>query len=203
MIADWAEARTGDRRDSYIREAVACMTRNLPDWLDRPANAITLPDAVATLDALRRTKGIVAANRSLAYARAVFGWAMRRERVPVNPLKGIERPGREIPRERVLSAAELGAIWRASEGLTPVRRAFARILLLTMQRLGEVRAMRWTELDDPDNPTVWVLPGERAKNGKPHVIHLAEPVRALLRGLPAIKGNPHCFAGEGGNPIAF
>jgi integrase len=201
MVAGWSTARSGDRRQSYIKEAVACVTRNLPAWWERPAASITVKDAVAALDAVRSERGIVAANRTLAYARAAYSWALRRESVPLNPLKGIERPGREVPRERVLSADELGAIWRASETLSPVRCAFVRVLMLTMQRLGEVESMRWSELDQPNEPTVWALPGERAKNGKPHLIHLAEAVRLLLRGLPVLQGNPFVFAGEEGNPI--
>jgi integrase len=201
MVMDWSEARSGDRRPSYLREAVACLRRNLPGWLDRPANSVTLQDAHRALDGLRRDKGIVAANRTLAYARAAYGWAARRECVPFNPLKGIERPGREKPRDRVLDAAELGAIWRASEGLGLVRRAFVRVLMLTLQRLGEVQSMQWSELDRPDKPTIWTIPAERAKNGRAHLVHLAEPVRALLHDLPAVKGNPFVFAGEWRRPI--
>ena len=42
MIEAWADARQGDRRPSYIREAVACLKRNLPSWQDRTASGITL-----------------------------------------------------------------------------------------------------------------------------------------------------------------
>ena len=35
----------------------------------------------------------------------------------LNPFQGIAAPGKENSRDRVLSAAELGAVWRASEGL--------------------------------------------------------------------------------------
>jgi hypothetical protein len=52
MVDRWAAAREGDRRPSYLREAVACLQRNVPDWLDRPASGITLSEAVRALDAL-------------------------------------------------------------------------------------------------------------------------------------------------------
>jgi integrase len=68
--------------------------------------------------------------------------------------------------------------------------------MLTLQRREEVVSMQWRELDNPADPRVWTLPGERAKNGKSHIVHLAEPVRALLRTLPRVDRNPFVFAGQ-------
>ena len=60
--------------------------------------------------------------------------------------------------------------------------------------------MQWAELAD-DLP-VWTLRGERAKNGRTTIIHLNEPVRAIIRALPRIGGNPYVFAGrKHGEPI--
>jgi integrase len=61
--------------------------------------------------------------------------------------------------------------------------------------------MGWTELDNSDDPTVWTLPAERAKNGRTHIVHLAEPVRAIIRAMPRIKDNPYVFAGQGNGTI--
>ena len=202
MIEAWAKAREGDRRPSYLREAVLCLKRNLPAWQDRAASGITLGEAVRAIDAVKATKGTVAANRTLAYARAAYGWAAKRQHVAVNPLKGIERAGRETARERVLSADDLGAIWRGCEALSPTLAGYVRVLLLTMQRRDEVARMRWTELDNPADPTVWTLPAERAKNGKAHIVHLSDPARVIIRSMPRIAGNPYVFAGKLGKPVA-
>jgi integrase len=201
MVAGWAAARNANRRPSYLKEAVACITRNLPTWQDRPASGVTFAEAVQALDDIKSAKGIVAANRTLAYARAAYGWAVRREQVPANPLKGIERPGREVARERVLTVAEVAWIWRACDVLSLVRAAFVRTLMLTLQRVSEVASMQWSELDSLTAPTVWVLPGERAKNGKPHIVHLAAPVRVAIHSLPMLRGNPFVFAGKANKPI--
>ncbi len=45
-----------------------------------------------------------------------------------------------------------------------------RLLLLTVQRWEEVASMRWSELS-ADHAT-WVLPKERSKNDRAHVVHL-------------------------------
>lgn len=200
MIEAWAAARAGDRRESYLREAVACTRRNLSKWWDRPASAITTTEAVRALDTVKASKGTVAANRTLAYGRAAYSWAVRRQAVAANPLRGIERAGREQARERVLSLAEAGAIWRAAEAGGSTSGAFVRVLLASLQRRGEVAEMRWDELS-PDL-TTWTLPGARAKNGRAHVVHLAEPVRAVLADLPRVKGEAFVFpSGRGAAPV--
>lgn len=194
MIEAWAAAREGDRRPSYLNIAKAHLLRNLPGWLDRPAAEITLAEAVRLLDELKETKGTVTANRTLAYARAAYSWAVQRQRLPLNPLRGIERPGRETPRERLLNAAELGAIWRGCDRLGPAIAGCVRMMMLTVQRRNEVASMRWAEFDDLSNPTIWLLPSARAKNGRAHVVHLSEPARAIIRSMPRIVGNPFVFA---------
>jgi integrase len=76
------------------------------------------------------------------------------------------------------------------------------MLMLTLQRRQEVATMQWTELDDLWNPTLWTVPGERAKNGKAHIVHLSEPARTILRYQPRIQDNPFVFAGRAGKNIA-
>lgn len=202
MVQAWSKAREGDRRPSYLREAVACLNRNLPQWKDRAAGSISLAEAVRALDAIKAAKGTVTANRTLAYGRAAYGWAMKRQHVVVNPLRGIERPGKEMSRERVLVAEELGRIWRACDELGQTLASFVRVLMLTLQRREEVALMRWTELDNAADPKVWTLPAERAKNGRTHVIHLSGPVRAIVGSMPRLLGNPFVFAGRNEKPVA-
>jgi integrase len=202
LIEDWAKARATDRRPSYLREAISCLRRNLPDWQKRPASGISATEAIFVLDALRDAKGTVAANRTLAYARAAFGWAVARHKLTANPLRGLERAGVETPRDRVLNAGEIGAIWRASEELTSTLGAYVRVLLLTLQRRQEVAAMQWNELDSLSNPSRWTLPAARAKNKRAHIIHLPDPVKEIIRSLPRVPGNPYVFAGQGAKPIS-
>ncbi|GBQ82343.1 integrase [Gluconacetobacter johannae DSM 13595] len=196
LATSWAEAREGERRESYLNEAKAALLRAFPDWRKQPASSITVADAVKALDAIREAKSVVTANRALAYARAAYGWAVKRQKLTINPFQGLERLGREQSRERVLTVTELRAIWEACGKITPTLGAYVRVLMLTLQRREEVASMRWAELDDLENPTTWTLPRERAKNGRTHVVHLSAPVREIIRALPRIEGNPFVFAGR-------
>jgi len=79
----------------------------------------------------------------------------------------------------VLTDAELGEAWRAAGELANPWRAYFQLTMLTLQRRGEVAGMQWKELSA--DFTVWTVPADRAKNGKAHIVHLAEPARAILR----------------------
>ena len=195
MVDGWAGARMGDRRPGYIAEATSSLKRNLAPWLTRPASAIKPREAARMFDTIKAERGAIAANRTHSYARAAFGWAVKRQTLTVNPLMGIERPSRETTRDRVLTAAEVGEIWRATGKLAAPYGPFVKLLLLSLQRRDEVASMRWAELS-PDM-TTWTLPGERAKNGKAHIVHLAEPARAILRGMSRLDGCPYVFPAEG------
>ena len=200
LIDAWAAARDGDRKPGYLANASAAMKLHFPDWLTRPAASISTAEAVLALDRIKAAGNPITANRALAYARAAYGWAHRRQMVPGNPLTGIERPATEQSRDRVLTTDELVAIWKATSKLTTPYGAFVRVLMLTLQRRDEVAHMRWSELSA--DMTTWTLPRERAKNDKAHIVHLAEPVRGILAALPRMKDCLFVFPAGTKNPIS-
>jgi integrase len=200
LVDAWQAAREGSRRASYLAVATAALRRHFARWLDRPASGITLAQAVCELDRIKREVGPVAANRCLSYARAAYGWAEKRQMLTVNPLRNIETPSREKSRDRVLTIEEAGAIWRATGILAGTYRDFVRVLVLTLQRRDEVAGMQWSEIA-PDF-TTWTIPAARAKNGRAHVVHLSEPVRAILTALPRHPDCPTVFAAESRKPVS-
>lgn len=181
------------RRISYLTIAASAMRNHLGDWLKRPAASIAPAEAVRRLDKVRDTAGPTAANRLLSYARAAYSWAIKRQLLLANPFAGLEAPRSTRARDRVLTAEELAAIWRAADTLAPGFSRFLRVLLLTMSRREEVAGMRWSEL----TADTWTLPAERSKNGKAHIVHLSPPVREILAAQPRIAGCPFVFPGAG------
>jgi integrase len=170
------------------------------EWLADPAGSIDHKARGPPRDKIADAGNPIAANRVLSYARAAYGWAVRKDLVPANPFTGIEPPAAERSRDRVLDIEELAAIWRAAQGLTVPNGAFIRTLLLTAQRRDEVARMAWAELSA--ELSTWTLPRERAKNGVAHIVHLAEPVRDIIAALPRMKDCPFVFATGGARPVA-
>lgn len=190
LLDRWAELGLRDRSASHQGEAPRAIRACFTNLLPIPATEVDAAAAQREVDALTRTRPVMA-RRARDYVRAMFNWAVKRRLVPTNPFAGVVIEARERARNRVLSDAELGEAWRAAAALGHPFGPFVRVLILTLQRRGEVAGMRWTELA-PDLST-WTIPAERAKNGKAHVVHLAEPVRAILRALPRFKGCPLVF----------
>jgi integrase len=167
-------------------------------WAERPVSKIGSADikvvideairrAVPGLERRRETPRAEATGRTLhARLSAFFGWCVDDMRIESNPCSKVKRP-KAGERDRVLSDAELGAIWKASDQLQPQYGALVRLLVLSGQRLRECGHMRWSELS-PDLST-WVLPGSRTKNARPHTVPLAPLARAVIKSLPRLSEN--------------
>lgn len=148
-------------------------------WRERPLAKITRRDVLDALDVLVARGAEVMANRTLAYLGVLFAWAVDRGIVADDPTDKVRKPGAERSRERVLSVAELRAIWTAAdapEGRGDLFEAIVKVLMLTGQRRDEVAGMRWSEIEG----TTWTLPADRTKNHREHLVHLAAPVLAIL-----------------------
>ena len=98
-------------------------------------------------------------------------------------------------RERVLTDAELAAVWKATDGPGPFN-AIVRMLMLTGQRREEVTAMTWEEI--ASDLSTWTVPASRAKNGAAHIVPLSPQAQAILRAAPRVRGTDLVFPGRNG-----
>jgi integrase len=137
-------------------------------------------DAVIThadIAALLRTQKDVSANRLRSALAQVFRWGIDEGYCKANPVEHTRRR-KEKPRERVLSVAELRAIWLATDD--SAFGAIVRLLILTAQRRGEVAGMSPLEVKDG----AWTIPAARAKNGKAHCVPLGTTASLLVARAP-------------------
>jgi integrase len=139
--------------------------------------SVTRRDIAEVLARLVSTNGSIAANRTRASLQAFFGWAITRGLVEQNPAVGTHRAP-ESTRSRVLPLAELAHVWRACGD--DAYGAVIKMLILTGQRRDEIGGLRWDEVRD----NTVVLPGDRTKNRRPHVVPLSAPAQAILAGRP-------------------
>jgi len=150
-------------------------------------------DVASVIMAVAENSGIVTANRVRTSLGGLFNWAVQQGLAENNPVVGTARAGREKSRARVLTKDELALIWNhLGEGHYA---AVMKLLMLTGQRAGEVADLRWSEIQ---GDTI-VLPPERCKNGRSHVVPMSTPVRAVLEAQPHRVGRDLIFGiGEGG-----
>src|SRR5262249_15110812 len=144
---------------------------------------VTFADVDALHRRITKAGAIYQANRTVAVLSKMFSLAIKWGYRSDNPAKGVERND-EHKRERYLTPDEMA---RLGEALTkcPDKQGATIIglLLLTGARSGEVRSIRWADLDL--RAGVWTKPATNTKQRKPHRIPLSEPALALLNILRA------------------
>jgi integrase len=155
-----------------------------------PVDGILRKDVAACVLAIARKNGQVAAARARSALSALFTWAMESGLAENNPTIGTAKPKAPPERTRVLTDAELLAVWQATGEPTEFNR-IVRLLLLTGQRRTEVGGVAWPELD-LDGAT-WIIPAERAKNGREHKVPLGSLALDIIRSVPEVAGRDLLF----------
>jgi integrase len=138
-----------------------------------PLVKIERRQVAALLAQLAQDSGMVTANRVRSSLSAFFIWAIQNGIAEANPISGTAK-NKEQARDRVLSPDEIRTIWTA----LPENDfgSILRLLLLTGCRAAEIAALRWSEIRDD----MIVLPPERTKNRRSHVIPLSGPAQTII-----------------------
>jgi integrase len=154
----------------------------LPRWHDRPIASITRRDVLELIDAIGARGAEIGANRMLARLRALWNWAIEKDRAVQSPLSRMKAPTKERPRDRVLSDDELCWLWGACELVGAPFGPLIKLLVLTGQRRDEVASLEWSELDLKRR--LWTMPREKAKNNRAHEIQLSDAAIEVLQSIP-------------------
>ncbi len=169
----------------------------LPLWGDRPAKEITKQDVIRLLDEIAK-RAPVQANRTRALIHKVFNWAISVDRLENNPCYLVKRAIKEKSRDRVLSDQEIVIFWNALEEETTIFAPLLKLILLTAQRPGEVKAMEWTQIDMAAG--WWTIPAHKSKNSLSHRVFLSPQAIRILQDLQQYRRageNQHVFYGTG------
>jgi len=132
-------------------------------------------DIGSLLAAIAASSGGPSANVTRASLSAFFAWCVARGVVEQNPVTGTHFAPMQ-PRTRVLSLAELSAVWRACGD--DAYGAIVKLLILTGQRRDEIGGLRFGEIGDG----VITLPASRTKNKRKHAVPLSPTAQAILAG---------------------
>jgi integrase len=144
-------------------------------------------DIADLLRVVARDRGATMAALTRAALGRMWSWLLEVDRVDYSPVTG--SPVYEVgKRSRVLSDAELRAIWAATEAPTDYH-LIVRLLLWTGARRGEVGGMRWSELSDG----TWSVPAARTKSHRELVLPLPRQAQGVLDSRPRFVGRELLF----------
>lgn len=158
----------------------------IPAWGPHKARDIKRRDVLRLLDRVVDRGAPIQANRTLALVRKIFNWGISRDLVKNNPCLQVKMPAKENQRDRVFSENEIKALWQAFEQVGPMMACLFKLRLTTAQRGGEVKSMRWEDIDL--NTAWWIIPKEQSKNGLAHRVPLSGLALNILKQMKAISG---------------
>lgn len=188
-------------RNKSWRETERVLERELvPVFGQRDIRDLKRFDILEIMDAAVERGATYQANRILAVVRKLFNWCVQRGIVEASPIVGLTAPTKEVARDRVLDDDEIKALLSSCRNDVYPFRQFAPLLLATAQRRGELAEMRWSEIDLEAKQ--WVIPAERSKNGKPHVVPLSTFALSLLNEVPRFLDCDFVFTTTRRSPIS-
>lgn len=195
VTEQYLEARTSYRR--YKLDKAEIERKLIPEFGDR-AIASILPRDVREFVTSEAKRAPYSTANTWRHLVGIFKFAVHHDMVTASPCASLTKRllfnGHALPpRERVLSDAEIVALWRATDQLGYPHGHAYKWLLMTGCRLSEAQGARWREFSGD----VWVVPPERFKSNTEHHVPLTSELSALLASIPKKKGCQFVFTNDG------
>jgi integrase len=187
-----------DAKDEYLAE---CALKNRPrtvsdyrrllkrhyDFGRKGVGAIS-PRAI-----LRNLSGLKPSERHHAFVcgRIFFTWCVRQHIIDRSPMETMHVPARLSSRERLLTDAELVAIYRTALNGTSAFHHIVALLVQTGQRRGEIAALEWAWCDLEKGHIT--LPASVTKNRRASHFPIMGATVELLSSLPRFETSPYVF----------
>ena len=152
---------------------------------------VTPFDCVAIVERIKHAGAPAVARKVLEQLRGLFGYAVDRHLLTMNPaaqVSALRIIGPRASRERVLSPEEMRRYFTAVDTLptSQANRIAFRLILLTLCRKGELIKARREHVNFERGE--WYLPPENTKNGVEHVVALSRQSRLLFERLIGLAG---------------
>ena len=197
---DWlATYKAGWSPAHFIREQRNLIKDVFPYLGNRRIGEIEPPELLAIIRKVEARGALDVAHRVLITARGVWQHAVAHgyaTRDVTQDIKKALKPHLKRNLAAITDPTTFGELLRASDAYRggPVVRAALAIAPILFQRPGNLRTMRWAELDL--EAALWTIPSEDMKrtkmqklNGRSHVVPLPRQVVAILRDLQPLTGS--------------
>ena len=193
VVQDWLKIKlpTLSNGKHQIQVAETLARHVLPSIGQMPIDQIKRSDLVAVVQAAQAGGKIETAHRVAGRICMVFDYAQDAGILDSHPASGLTRVLQSRQTKKPMASiapAEAGELFRAIESYPEIiTRLGLQLLAHTFVRPGELRGMRWNELVADD--AVWIVPAERMKLRKPHVVPLSRQALAILAQLRDMTGD--------------
>jgi integrase len=188
LAYQWVEKWAKLNRKTWQEAKRQLETDAIPAWSKKKAYDIKRKDVIELIESIMDRGSPIMANRTLQLVKQVFKFGVQRGIIDASPAVAIDKPAKEIRRDRVLTDDEIKAFWTGMDKtmMTPDVAIALKLCLVTAQRRAEVAGMRRVEIDGD----WWTIPKERTKNGKAHRVPLSPLAKKLIG---QASGNDYLF----------
>lgn len=196
VARDWFEHWKGARVDAYIKRVMNRLEADVfPSIGRRPIAELEPPEL---LDMLRKVeaRGVHdTARRLKQYVSMVFRFGIatsRCKRDPSADLRGALKATGMSQRHKAMPRQDMPGFLHSLEIYEgePQTRLALNLVVHTFLRTGELRAGKWSEIEDFDGPSpIWRVPPERMKMRREHLVPLSRQALEVLHKLRALSGN--------------
>ena len=161
----------------------------LPAIGSKQVDDVTVTDILAITDKIKARGSDQMALQTRNALKRLFAYAIAREKIKFNPAAAIEAKFIATAKSRdvALTAVEIGKLLRAiyQSSIKRSHKLALHLLILCMVRKSELIEASWDEIDF--EKAVWVIPGERMKKDKAHIVPLSSQALAMFEELKGLS----------------
>ncbi|MGO2959567.1 MAG: tyrosine-type recombinase/integrase [Acetobacter sp.] len=201
VAREWFELRKDLWRPRHAHDVMNSLERDVFPLVGKlPPSKITARLTLHVLKQIEERGAVETAHRIRQRMSEIFIHAIATDRCDTDPAQTVRAALRPVQRGRQPAITELDAVREMitrveADVAHPVTLLAFRLLYLTAVRPGEIRGALWEEFHglDTDEP-VWIIPPERMKMKKEHIVPLVPEAVAVLHALkPFSERWPHLF----------
>lgn len=167
------------RLDEYVSPHIGKM----------PIDTIKRTDLVKVVQSVQALNIVETAHRVGTHIRQLFDYALDSGIIETHAANGLSRI-LQTPKTKHMNCIPIedaGTLFKAINGYDePITRHGLLLSALTFVRSNELRYMEWSEIKDK---SFWVIPLDRMKMKKPHVVPLSEYALTVLKELEVYTGD--------------
>lgn len=190
IAREWHAKFSDTWAPSHADRIIRLFERDVFPWIGaRPISQIAAIELLGVLRRIEERGALETAHRARVYTGVVFRYAIhtgRADHDPTSDLRGALPPKKNGHFAAVTEPEKLGDLLRTIDGYkgSPVVAAALKLAPMLFVRPGELRSMRWADVD-LDNAE-WAFTVSKTKTE--HIVPLAPQAVAILRELKPLTG---------------
>jgi len=179
-----------DKSASYLHRLTKALELHIiPAIGNTPVHKINAPDTIKVLQPIAERQALETVRKLARWLNEVMTFAVNTGLIHSNPLSGISKAFKapKVENRPTIKPEELPDFLKTldSAQITLTTRCLIEWLLHTMVRPGEAAGAKWTEINYKKKQ--WVIPAERMKQRRDHIVPLTNQSLTILDKMKPIS----------------